>query len=97
MTILRAAALAAMVAWAGTAHADGLRRFHDESGLLVGIGILADFLGASVLVDMIAPPAPETVCVDGYDPIGTAPSGDARPVDVGMRYSTDRRSTCLRW
>lgn len=90
MTILRAAALAALLLSAGLAHADGRRRYHDEAGLLVGIGIFADFIGASLLADLIAPPAPRDACAGfcvrpdytpheytPYDDIGTRRSADA--------------------
>jgi hypothetical protein len=98
MTIFRAAALAAIVAWAGAAHADCHRRYHDEAGLLVGIGILADFVGASILADLIAPSEPDPRCADGGQAYGTAPCGDASSVDIGMRHCSDQACTCpARW
>jgi hypothetical protein len=97
MTILRAAALAAIIAWAGVAHADCRRRFHDEAGLLVGIGILADFVGASVLADLITPSEPDLVYLDSCGANGNTPYGYAPSVDIGMRHCADQvwtRPTC---
>lgn len=88
MTILRAAALAAIIAWAGVAHADGRRRYHDEAGVVVGLGIFADALGASILADLIAPSSPEVGCV-GYVAPGYPPYGYTPPVDIGTRRTSD--------
>jgi hypothetical protein len=96
MRVLRAAALASIVAWTAAAHAGSHRRLHDEAGLLVGIGIFADFVGASVLLDLIDPPEPDFVCADGIWPNGDAPSGCAR-ADVGMRHCAEPVWTCAPW
>jgi hypothetical protein len=82
MTILRAAALAALLASTGVAHAGERHRFHDEAGLLVAFGIVADTLGASLLADLIAPTPPDV-------PRNDIPYGYAPPVDIGTRRSSD--------
>jgi hypothetical protein len=67
MNILRTAALAAVLLGATLAHADERWRYHDEAGLWVGLGIFADFIGASILADLISPPPPPYVG-DACDP-----------------------------
>jgi hypothetical protein len=89
MTILRAAALAALFASTGVAHAGERHRFHDEAGLLVAFGIVADTLGASLLADLIAPATPDVVCDHDCVPRSDIPYGYAPPVDIGTRRSSD--------
>lgn len=89
MRILRTAVLAAILTWVGLAHADGRRRYHDEAGLWVGLGIFADAVGASLLADLIAPPAQRDACAGfcvrpDYTPYEYAPYDD-----IGTRRSAD--------
>jgi hypothetical protein len=79
MKILRAAVLATVLLGAGLVHADGRRRYHDEAGLWVGLGIFADFVGASLLADLIAPPPPAYTCVGFCERAGYAPPGYGPP------------------